>query len=182
MNLCHQRPTKTTALNPDRVAYLIPGRRIAFYVRERGERQVWLQGRGTHISGMRERVWQDRAAKSSNYKHASNRRGRGFASANKWRDRAGRIWRHFVRTVNHQVSIKAAEWCVANGIGTLIYLQPSGAVSQNRFVSGDYKNSTWEFHALKSLLEYKCQERGIGLRVVKCGSDDPQSDRLLKSA
>jgi hypothetical protein len=65
---------------------------------------------------------------------------------------------------------------VENNCGTLVYYKPNGKVSESRFVSGKYKNSTWEFFDLGTKLAYKCQERGIKLIVRECGKssgEDP---------
>lgn len=170
INLCHQCPSHVSQLDPCHTAYLIPGRNNAFYIRVRGSRSQWLQGRGQHIVAMRERVWSKRA--ELNYgskKSTSLRGGHGIKAAMKWRERWSRVWRSFVKRVNHHVSKDAVEWCVAYGIGTLVYLKPNGACSESRFVSGNYKNSTWEFFDLGSKLAYKCQDRGVSLKVVECG-------------
>lgn len=170
VSLCHQRPSHVAQVDGTLTAYLVPGRNVPFFIVVRGQRKQWLEGRGQHIIGMRERIWRLRAEKSSSYRYATNRKGHGRNGANKWRAKSTQVWRHFVHRINHNVSVHAAEWCVSHGVGTLVYMKPNSTCAQNRHVSGDYKNSTWEFFDLASKLAYKCQDRGIALKVVECGA------------
>jgi hypothetical protein len=172
VNLCHQCPSSVESLDPNKKAYLIPGRNNAFYLRVRGQRKQWLQGRGHHITSMRERVWTKRAELNSGSKKTTSLRGgHGTKAAMKWRERWSRTWREFVKRVNHCVSKDAIDWCVLNGVGTLVYLKPNGQCSENRFVSGNFKNSTWEFFDLQSKLRYKGEGRGVLVEVVECGKE-----------
>jgi len=177
VNLCHQCPSQVESLNPDKAAYLIPGRNVPFYIRQRGQRKQWLQGRGHHITSMRERVWSKRSELNSGSKKSSSLRGgHGTKAAMKWRERWSRTWREFVKRINHHVSKDAVDYCVTNGIGTLYYCKPNGQCSENRCVSGDFKNSTWEFFDLQSKLDYKCKARGVKLVPIEFGkAESPQS-------
>ena len=179
--ISYQCPSRAVDLDKSRVAYLVPGRRCPFYVWSKGLRDVWLQGNGRHITEARERAWKLRAEKNSSAKHMLNRKGHGRKSANKWRAMSSKSWRNFVSNVNHAVSKKAVDWCVANNIGTLVYIQPSGAFAESRYVSGSYKNSTWEFHHLKTKLAYKCQDRGVEFKTHERG-DTPKTVRPRKTA
>lgn len=170
LSLCHQCPSHVATVDLKQTAYLIPGRNVPFYIRRRGERKQWLQGRGNHILATRERVWRKRSEMNvGSRKTMTLRNGHGRNAASKWHERWSRVWRYFVKRVNHQVSHDAVEWCVTNGVGTLVYFKPNGRTSESRFVSGDYKNSTWEFFDLATKLSYKCQDRGIRFEVVECG-------------
>lgn len=169
INLCHQVPSRVEALNPEKMAYLLPGRDVPFHLLHNRE-DVWLQGRGNHILGMREKCWRKRTEMNyGNRKTLTLRRGHGRSAAMKLGERWHRKWREFVKRVNHAVSKDAVEWCVTHGVGTLVYLKPNDKKSATRFISGDFKNSTWEFFDLGSKLAYKCQDRGVTLKVVECG-------------
>lgn len=174
VNVCHQRTSNVVAIEPGKVAYLRAARKNIFslHVPETRKRNViWLQGRGQHILGARERIWKLRSEKNTNYRHATVRKGRGVGSAGKWRASSALSWRHLVRRVNHCVSRDAVEACVAKGCATLIYFQPEGRIADTRLISGSYKNSTWEFHQLGTMLAYKCQERGVNLIIHKVGGE-----------
>lgn len=168
--LCHQCPSHVATIDINQVAYLTPGRNVPFHIRCRGKRKQWLQGRGNHILATRDRVWRKRAEMNvGSRKTMTLRNGHGRNAASKWQERWSRVWRYFVKRVNHQVSHDAVEWCVTHGIGQLVYFKPNGKTSETRFVSGDYKNSTWEFFDLATKLAYKCQDRGVVLKIVECG-------------
>lgn len=178
VNLCHQCPSQVESLNPDKAAYLIPGRNVPFYIRQRGQRKQWLQGRGHHITSMRERVWSKRSELNSGSKKSTSLRGgHGTKAAMKWRERWSRTWREFVKRINHHVSKDAVDYCVTNGIGTLYYCKPNGPCSENRCVSGGFKNSTWEFHDLQSKLDYKCKARGVKLVPIEFGKAESSQSK-----
>jgi len=182
VNLCYQCPSHVAELNPAQVAYLVPGRTRPFHLIVEHEANQWLQGRGHHITAMRERVWTKRA--ELNYgtkKTTSLRGGHGTKAAMKWRERWSRVWREFAKRVNHKVSKDAVDWCVLNGIGTLIYCKPNGRSAERRMVSGNYKNSTWEFFDLGSKLAYKCNDRGVVLKVLEFGKDVASGPVLSKT-
>lgn len=182
VNLCHQCPSHVESLNPDKVAYLVAGRKLPFYLRTTDGKRQWLQGRGQHITAMRERVWNKRA--ELNYgskKTTSMRGGHGTNAAMKWRERWSRTWREFAKRVNHKVSKDAVDWCVLNGIGTLVYCKPNGRYAERRMVSGDFKNSTWEFFDLGNKLAYKCQDRGVQLVVKEFGKGDDDASGPVPS-
>lgn len=168
--LCHQCPSRVASVDQSKTAYLLPSRKVPFLVKTRGVRPLWLQGRGGHITATRERVWAKRSEMNvGSRKTMTLRNGHGRKAASKWRAKWATTWRYFVMRVNHQVSHDAVDWCVTNGVGTLVYLKPNGRTAETRFVSGNFKNSTWEFFDLGTKLAYKCQERGITLKVIECG-------------
>lgn len=173
VEICYQTPAnRAEGLDPSKVAYLVPGRDVPFKLIFPGEkRHFWLQYKGEHIAIMRQRIFRMRRIRNANYRHGSTRRGKGRAHATGWRDRFTRTWADFVRRVNHNTSQKAVTKCVRDGIGTLVYLKPSGIVSEHRLVSnlGSTKEdqSTWEFFQLKTMLEYKCQRVGIQFSTVE---------------
>lgn len=173
VNVCHQRTSHVATIEPGKTAYLMPGHKNAFslfFHNGTKWRRVWLQGRGQHITGTRERLWRLRAECNANYRHATARKGRGVNNAGKWRSKSAQTWRYFVRRVNHSVSHDAIEWCRVNGYSKLIYKQPEGRYATSRMVSGDYKNSTWEFFQLGTMLAYKGQDQGVDVVVQKIGA------------
>lgn len=180
--LCYRMPSKVVQLDQTRTAYLVPGRNNAFYIRTRGNRSQWLQGRGHHINAMRDRVWNKRSElNAGSRKTTSLRGGHGRSAAMKWQERWSRRWREYVKRVNHHVSKDAINYCVANGIGNLIYFKPNGQCAVNRMVSGGNKNATWEFHDLGSKLSYKSQDRGVILTVVECGKEPEAKEPVAES-
>ena len=170
--LSYRRPSHVVpGLNPAKAAYLLPGRAVPFVLRERGKRAVWLQRRGFHIESMRQRVFGERRSRSEHYRVATARKGKGRDHAIRWRFALERKWMWFVRRVNHAASADAVKHCVLNGIGRLVYLKPSGIVSENRAVtrlgSTGLDQTSWEFFQLKTLLAYKCQDAGIEFSVIE---------------
>lgn len=172
VNLCHQIPSRVESLDQSKVAYLVAGRVIPFYIRTIDGKRQWLQGRGNHITAMRERVWSKRVELNyGNKKTTSMQSGHGRDAAMRWRGRWSKTWTHFVKRVNHHVSKDAVDFCVTHGIGKLIYCKPNGIYAERRMVSGKYKNSTWEFFDIANKLSYKCQDRGVELKVVEFGAE-----------
>lgn len=178
VNLCHQCPSNVADLDPSKVVYLVAGRHVPFYLRDSKGNRIWLQRRGQHITSMRERVWKKRAELNYGHKKTTSQRGgHGLKAAMKWRERWGRVWREFSKRVNHCVSKDAVDWCVTYGIGRIVYMKPNGSYAERRHVSGNFKNSTWEFFDLASKLAYKCQDRGVTLEVKECGKGSDDSAR-----
>lgn len=160
---------KPKSLDPNKVAYLRCGSKVAFLIRERGKRATWLQRRGGHITDYRERLFQLRLNKAANYRVATNRKGHGFRAANKWRARSEWTWRHFTKRINQHVANDAIKWCQANGCGTLVYQMPAGRYAETRQVAGDIKGSTWPYFDLQTILNYKANGSGVNVVVHKCG-------------
>jgi transposase len=182
VNLCYQAPSKIADVDSGKVAYLVCGRRIPFYVRTSDGKRYWLQGRGNHIIATRERVWKKRV--ELNYgskKTTSMQSGHGRNAAMRWRARWAKTWTSFVKRVNHHVSKDAVDFCVANGIGRIVYCKPNGRYAERRMVSGDFKNSTWQFHDLGTKLAYKCQDRGVTLETKEFGSGDASGEVCTKT-
>lgn len=207
VSLCYQCPQKLAEVDQKRTAYLIPGRSIPFCLFEDTDGDEALHGKGTiaaidelterrwadktaislegdgkRILEYRERTWEQRSERNSAYRFVAKRKGHGRSGAFKSLAKSSRKWRNFVHKVNHTVSRRAVEWCIANRIGTLIYYQPGKECSATRFVSGEFKNSTWEFFQLGTHLKYKCQDRGVTLKIVEFGKDESQTDPLQETS
>lgn len=168
VHLSFQRTTHVAQINGQGHAYLIAGCKNPFsviYHDGKRWRRYRVGGRGEYIHDVRRRIILERATRSENYRRASARKGRGFNNANRWRAKSSDTWRYFVRRVNHQISRDVINWCVANGFSSLTYKQPMGSYSTSRFVSGDFKNSTWEFYQLGTMLAYKAQDAGVKFAV-----------------
>ena len=185
VNVCHQRPSHVMPVDPSKIAYLMAGCRNAFSVFYRDGkrwRRKWFQGRGLHIIEMRRKLWEYRAERNANYRHATARKGRGFDNANRWRATSAQTWKYFVRRVNHNLTAEVVKWCVVNWYGALVYKQPEGRYATSRFVAGEFKNSTWEFYQIGSQLAYKCQDAGIAFSVQKVGASADVATGVLGDA
>lgn len=169
VHLCYTIPKERHDLDDSRTAYLIPGRNVPFYIRERGKRSVWLQARGQHIEGIRTGLALERMQRSANYRLASLRKGHGRKSATKWRATSSRKWSNFVRRINHGTSHRAIKFCIDNGIRNLVYFKPNAVCAENRNVSGKLKTSSWEFHNLGEMLKNKGQHVGVVVKIEECG-------------
>jgi hypothetical protein len=171
--LAYKRPVHRAAkLNPEKTAYLLPGKRVPFVLWfPEDRRYINLQDDGTHIAFTRKRITGERRARNVNYRRATARKGKGFDHANRWRDDLSHVWSFFVRRVNHAVSHDAVRECVQHGYGKLVMIQPEGRVSETRALatlgSTGRDQTTWEFFQLKTMLEYKSQDVGVEFSAVK---------------
>lgn len=176
-------------LNPTLVATLVPeeDHPLSLHVPER-DKPIWIGGQGLHIGSMRERIGSERMSKAVHYKHAStNSRGRGRKRAMSWRQRLQFRWNNHVKNVDNKMTTKVVEILVEQGIGTLIYHQPTDEFAKTRFLSITGKEpekldedgnvvalprwmrlqTSWQWAQITSMLNDKCKKVGIVIKIEK---------------
>lgn len=148
---------------------LIPGKRSPWVVRctSGKKRDAWrFGGNGLHVDNVRRRILRERQERKAHYRWAgANQKGhgrrRGAEVWTKLRDR----WLNFVKRYNHELTTRLVRMCVERGIGAVVYHPPVEEHRDRYFLTkaGNYPNSgmSWEFFQVKTMLAYKCQERGI---------------------
>jgi hypothetical protein len=136
------------------------------------DRTIRLQGDGRHIGAIRQQVLTQRWDRQANYRYAgSANKGHGRERALIPVEKLSERWKHFVQTVNHNVSRDVVNILTKHGIGSLTYVKPDKS-KPTRFLSNAGKNpnrhdsSSWDYFQIKSFLEYKCKDVGIELKTV----------------
>lgn len=198
--LCRQFPQEPVMMDPAKKAYLVAGAKIrqwpgeapphwrskAFYLRICTEGKVKrhrIFGNGRVILERREDIFKRRAR--LNYeakKQVTMQTSHGRKTARRHLVMLEKAWVNFVRNVNHHTSKDAIELCKAEGIGTLVFCKPNGDYAASRLISGDYKNSTWEFYQLLTQLQYKAKDAGITLEVWEFGKGPERRSDKAKDA
>jgi hypothetical protein len=153
------------------VAVLRAGKRVPWKLRI--GRSMTRGGRGDYVTWNRKQLLTNRWSRQSNYRHA------GSANKGHGRDRAllpieklSSRWKDFVRTANQQLAKSIVDECAQRGVGTLVYIQPSGG---NRFletagkIPGRRDSTGWDWYQVRTCLANKCEECGLTLVVRKSG-------------
>lgn len=175
-NICYRMSrddAKTEPLDPAKTAVLSASTSWPWKLRiPRRNRRPG--GRGFHVGNVRQRLLTQRWSRQASYRQAgSSRKGHGREHAQQITERLGNRWRDFVKTYNHQITTDVVQQCVANGIGRIVYYQPSGKFADSRFlanagkVEGRHDASSWDWYQVGSMLGYKCNRAGIELVVRK---------------
>lgn len=167
---CYYRELpKPKSLDMEKRAVLFPGRNDPLVLRLNGtRRKQFPQGRGRHIEVQRQRIWEHRWSAQSGYQYASSAaKGHGGNRGRRGWIHLETRWRDFVKVCNRNTARSVVNECVRQGIGKLVYLQPTGAKRDTRFIVTCGKNpdrrdgSGWDFYQLKTLLDRRCKEVGI---------------------
>lgn len=159
-------------LDPGKVATLSAGETYPWRLNLCG----WYRspgGSGKAVEFVRLQLMSQRRSRQECYRQSSSSRtGHGRAKAQDIVTRLTRRWRDFVKTFNHQVTSDVVSQCVADGIGKLVYVQPTEKWSKSAYLATAGKSedrresSAWDWYQVKTMLSYKCQDAGIVLECV----------------
>lgn len=176
--ICYQMPKRESSdCDPAKFAFLRPASDWPWKLRlpNRNRRPG---GNGPHVASVRRKVLTQRWSRQSNYRTSgSANKGHGRVRALQPIWKLSQRWKDFVKTYNHTVTSDVVRQLSEQGIGTLVYFQPDGAIRDTRFlnksgkVDGRNDASGWDWFQVKSQLEYKCNEAGITLVTRKFGGD-----------
>jgi len=140
-----------------------------------GSRWQWFGGRGQYVASARHRLLTQRWSRQESYRHAgSANKGHGMRRALRPIDKLSNAWKDFCKTANHTLTTQVVNYCVEQGIGHLVYLQPCGDKRGTRFlamtgkVEGREDSTGWDWSQVATMLAYKCKAVGIHLEVKKC--------------
>jgi len=156
-------------------ATLIPARDRP-WILWKGTRYEHFGGSGGYVAGARKRLLTNRWSRQENYKYAgSSNKGRGRQRAMAGVQRLSEAWKHFCKSANHATTKQIVDYCVANGVGHLIYLQPAEGKGDSRFLvkagkTERHDSTGWDWAQVATMLSYKCKDHGIHLEVRKCGA------------
>ena len=140
-----------------------------------GGRWHWFGGRGLYIAQARKQLLTGRWFRQEGYRHAgSSNKGHGTQRALQGITRLSGGWKNFTKTANHTLTRQIVDYCVANRIGRLVYLQPMGDKRNTRFlatagkVDGREDSTNWDWAQVATMLAYKCKMAGIHFDLRKC--------------
>lgn len=182
-HLCWQDTESQTAdLDKSRHAVLSPGKNDPWILDKGDGNFPYRGGTGRHITAMRKRVLSQRQSRMEHYRYAgANRKGHGRKHATGPHQKLTAIWKNFQKRYNNQVTTDVVRELVNSNIGQLIYLQPTGAKSESRFLSwagtDDHRLAGWEYFQIKTMLEQKCARAGIEFVVRQCGATGRMKSR-----
>lgn len=182
--ICWQSKETVEPMQGDKIAVLCPMRKRPWLLWVLGSnRKIRVSGDGREVIAWRRQLLMQRWNRQSNYRHA------GSATKGHGRDRAllaieklQQRWKDAVKTRNHVTTSAVVSLCKEKGVGTLIYLQPAGAMAATRFLStagkveSRHDGSSWDWFQVRAQLGYKCQDAGIAFTHHKFGDDDASSD------
>lgn len=140
-----------------------------------GRRVLWrMFGDGRDVAHQRRNILAQRWSRQEKYRHA------GSASKGHGRDRAlaahaklEQNWRNYVTTRNHTATGQLVRFCLENGIGAVVYVQPADRFGSSRLLAKAGKDparrdaSGWDWHQVAAMLGYKCKDAGLHLVVRK---------------
>lgn len=162
------------AVDPNKKAILIARRGRPWSLRIVGGRKFNLQGEGRTVAHVRKTMLSGRWGRQENYRFAQRAgKGHGVERAMGWKDQFMRNWRNLCTSLNHDLTQRVVSICQEHGIGTIIYAQPEGAVSESRFLAtagkipGRNDSSGWAWFQVASQLQYKTEGTGIAVEVKK---------------
>lgn len=169
--ICHDTPSEKPAqLDADRKVTLLPGHFVPWIV-AKGNRRSPRFGDGRHVVGMRRILFQQRQERQENYRWASSSlKGHGRKKATHGWEKLSSRWRDFVKRYNNEVTTKLVKECIADGVGTIEYFQPTGFQRDRRWLTGDDYRCGWDYFQVKTMLAQKCERAGIKLisRQIGC--------------
>jgi len=172
--LAYQRGSECRAdLDHEQVAVLRPGHYRPWQLRI-GGRTLRLGGEGRDVVAVRRKLLTARWSRQEHYRRAgSSQKGHGRRRAMLPIENYSRVWKHFVRARNHNLTKDVLRILCERGIGRLIYVQPTGERRDSRFLStagkirGRRDSSTWDWFQVGTQLRYKANDVGVECDVQK---------------
>jgi hypothetical protein len=141
-----------------------------------GGRSFKRRGDGREVGEVRRQLLTQRWSRQANYRYAgSANKGHGRNRALLPVEKLSNRWKDFVKTSNRQMAAAVVAECVQRNVKTLVYFQPSGKVSANRFlakvgkVDGRQDATGWDWFQVKTCLASECEEQGIHFVCRKTG-------------
>lgn len=183
--ICYQRPTEEhSGLDASNVAVLSPGLTTPWRIRFRKERtDRWIVGAGRHVSSVRNNLLTQRWSRQQNYRHAaSSTKGHGRKRALVPVEKFAQRWKDFVKTLNHTMTKRLVDKCLARKVGKIVYLQPTGRKRDTRFlatagkIEGRRDSTNWDWSQVASMLAAKCKHVGIELEIRKLGGETEEHE------
>lgn len=145
-------------------------------------------GRLRCVPEIRRALLRQRWSRQSNYRVAGgSTKGHGTRRATAAAWKLHQRWKDFCKRLNHSVASEVVGWCVANRIGRLVYVQPSGALAERSFlgwagkVEGREDSTGWPWFQVQTFLGYRCNQAGITL-VVRSGGERSSDAKTPGSA
>jgi hypothetical protein len=178
VKLGYQLPkAEPIAADPDRVAYLVPGRDRPWYLWDGGWPK-YIGGTGRHVAHVRRQLLTQRWSRQASYRVASSAgKGHGRKRAYESKTEALRHrWLDFVKTANEAMVVDVLAYCRQRGIGRVVYFQPVAAKREKRFlamagkVPGKRDATLWDFFQAGKILRDKCTEVGVQVQVRQYGA------------
>jgi hypothetical protein len=174
--VCYDEPRESHAgLDATKKAVLLPGRTVAWLVKTgRGTRRRYAgrDGVAKHVIGMRRILFNERQERQENYRWASSAlKGHGRAKAIAGWEKLSSRWRDFVKRYNNEITTKLVAECVADGIGTIEYWQPTGFQRDRRWLTGTDYRCGWDYFQVATMLAQKCERAGIEFVLRKIGCE-----------
>ena len=161
---------KREDLDPTKVLWVRPGRNVPwrFAIGEPLDSRT-LGDRHNVVGLARRRLIAQRRSRQAHYKFAagSNATGHGRKRATLPWTKFDRNWKGFTKQYNRNIVKRLVDIALQEGCGTIVYLQPTGAVASHRYLSTAGNDaefgtrSSWDYFQFGNYLESSAEKQGI---------------------
>lgn len=165
--ISYEKPSHVRVnINLDKVLYVRAGKAAPWRIHCDTRAQPF-GGNGKHVGYFKRTIQRERGQRKEHYRWAGSvQKGSGRRRAEAVWTKLSSRWRHFAKRYNNEVSTRLVRWCIANGIGRIVYLQPKDRQRDSRYLTrvedDGSSQMSWDYFQFGTLLAAKCEHEGIG--------------------
>ncbi len=145
-----------------------------------GERVLLEIGGGDHVRHLRQRLSRARATASADPMRGPARNGHGRKRARKAAAKLTGYWTSATRTLNYQAIARILRTVRQAGLASLEYRVPDETCLLN--TAGRDSGAAWPLYQFREILERKCIEQGIALRISEAKTAPTDGDETVCAA